>query len=106
MNRAERRFTERANKKARNKIMKSPAVTAARSDIIKLLAAFFQNDQTKIRAWLSTPNLNIGGSSPAGLIASGRHDKLLKFMKTQLSDSGFDVEKILSEEAFAQESST
>lgn len=42
------------------------------------------NDESKVAAWISTPNLNFGGASPAELISKKRGYKVLKFIDSAL----------------------
>lgn len=42
------------------------------------------NDESKVAAWLSTPNLNFGGASPAELISRKRGYKVLEFIDSAL----------------------
>ena len=46
-----------------------------------ILKELFQNNQEKIEKWLSTENLNFGGSSPNSLIDSGRGFKILHWLE-------------------------
>jgi len=44
------------------------------------LNVIFQ-DIKKINTWLTTENLNLGGSQPIRLIINGKGDKVLQFIK-------------------------
>lgn len=50
-------------------------------EIIDLLKLFFKNDDEKVQAWLTTGNLNFGGSTPEHLINAGRSDRVLLFIR-------------------------
>lgn len=45
------------------------------------LHAIFDNDYSKVMAWLTTKNLNFGGCSPLMLINRGRGHKVLEFVE-------------------------
>ena len=60
-------------------------------DYYKLVSEFFNGDRDKILTWLITPNYLLGNISPNDMVAMGRKDKLLKFVKTQLSQNSFGV---------------
>lgn len=56
-------------------------------EVVQLVAGFFHNDHKKIRLWFSSPNPLLGGLAPNTMIAMGRRDKLLKFIKQQLDEN-------------------
>ena len=53
-------------------------------EIEKLLLDFFEQDEWKVQQWLSTENMNLGGSKPITLINAGREDKVLAFVKSSV----------------------
>lgn len=50
----------------------------------KLIEAYFNGDGHKANMWFRMPNPLLGDSSPYWMIYSGRIDKLLAFIETQL----------------------
>lgn len=50
--------------------------------IIFLLHKFFGEDE-KVRVWITTKNLNLGGFKPIDLMNNKRSHKVLAFMKDQ-----------------------
>jgi len=68
--------------------------TAFYSQIVKemmealtLLNTFFQGDQTKIHAWMTTPNPLFGETTAIRLILMGRGHKVLAFMKNAIEEN-------------------
>lgn len=51
-----------------------------------LVDSFF-NDNIKTQLWLSTDNPGLGGVSPKWMLASGRGEKLLQFIKDSLDEN-------------------
>ena len=49
--------------------------------IAQILSEFFDKDVYKITLWLTTPNPQLGGTTPASMIMFGREKKLLKIMQ-------------------------
>jgi hypothetical protein len=47
----------------------------------------FFNDEAKTRLWLITKNPMLGNVAPAHLIASGRADRLMRFIETSLREN-------------------
>lgn len=54
-------------------------------DIIIGLHCFF-NDIKKVKLWLNTENLNLGGSTPIDLIQRGRSKRVRGFINSALDD--------------------
>lgn len=50
----------------------------------KLVKEFFNGNEKKTEEWFETPNPSLGGISPKLMIAMGKEEKLLKFIKAQL----------------------
>tara|TARA_R100001086_G_scaffold248358_1_gene185095 strand:+ start:393 stop:623 length:231 start_codon:yes stop_codon:yes gene_type:complete len=46
----------------------------------------------KAQVWMTAENPNLGGSSPATLIASGRYIKVLRFVEQRLEENKADLE--------------
>jgi len=57
-------------------------------EIVRLLSAFFKDDQSKVKAWLNSENPMFGNTVPADLINRGRAEKVLKWIKAALSENG------------------
>lgn len=55
-------------------------------EIITLVDKFFKGDHGKTALWMSTDNLNFGGTSPNKLIKMNRGHKVLQFIKTALDE--------------------
>ena len=53
-----------------------------------LIYQYFNGDSEKVILWLDTPNPNLGNISPDEMINLGRVENLLKFVETQLEESG------------------
>ncbi len=49
-------------------------------EIILELHSFFNGDVIKVKSWLKTENLNLGGSSPLTLCNAGRSNRVLEFI--------------------------
>lgn len=54
---------------------------------IILISDFFEKDPTKIRTWIHTKNLNLGGLSPYQMIILNKFWLLKKFIETQLEEN-------------------
>lgn len=50
----------------------------------KLVLKFFNQDMKKTTAWFGAPNPLLGEVSPNQMLEMGRHEKLLKFIESQL----------------------
>lgn len=50
----------------------------------KLIAKFFMNNETKIKAWWITKNPLLGGRTPLELVEAGRIHKLSKVVRVAL----------------------
>lgn len=55
-------------------------------EVYRLVFEFFNNDE-KANDWLHTPNPNLGNCTPNDLILEGRVHKVLKFIKSSLSEN-------------------
>jgi len=53
----------------------------------ELLLPFFKGSQSKVDQWMRTENPLLGGLSPVTMIRTGRHEKLLQFIKTSLDEN-------------------
>lgn len=56
-------------------------------ELICLVSDFFKGDKKKTRLWFKLPNPSLGNISPHEMILSGRSDRLLKFVRNQLSEN-------------------
>lgn len=56
-------------------------------EISNLLIEFFGKDQVKIGLWMKSPNPLLGGLIPNDMIAIGRGERLLQFMKHALEEN-------------------
>lgn len=61
--------------------------SATELECIRLVRGFFDGDRSKTRLWFATPNPLLGGVKPNDLFGLGRHEKLLKFIRTQLAEN-------------------
>lgn len=52
-------------------------------ECLKRVDSFFRNDASKVAIWFMAPNPLLGGVSPAQMVAVGRADKLLSFIKSR-----------------------
>lgn len=59
-------------------------------EIRRLVRAFFAPYPSKAIRWWETDNPLLGGISPREMVDMGREDKLLKFVRQQLSDGEGD----------------
>ena len=53
------------------------------------LRKFFDGDEAKVQLWITTPNLNFGGSSPWDVIVAGRGHKVLAFIEAAKDEGGW-----------------
>jgi hypothetical protein len=53
---------------------------------LKLVEGFFEKEPEKYKLWMTTDNPMLGDISPELMIAIGREEKLIKFIKHQLMD--------------------
>lgn len=58
-------------------------------DIIKQLLDFFGGNCMKVRAWMRTPNPNLGQIAPLQLIAMGRIHIVQDFINTAREENGW-----------------
>ena len=65
-------------------------MTETQEKISALLMEFFNNDTTKVGAWMNTPNPLLGNMIPYELIAMGREEKLLRFIENAISENKCD----------------
>lgn len=54
-------------------------------ELVKLVHEFFDMDGEKASAWFLTKNHNLGAVSPIDMIISGRIEKLLEWVREQVS---------------------
>ena len=52
-----------------------------------LVLGYFNGDEHKTELWFSSPIPLLGNLTPNGLLAMGRGDKLLKFIRNQLAEN-------------------
>lgn len=53
----------------------------------RLVLQFFKGDTDKMKMWFHTRNPLLGNVTPNDMIAAGRYEKLLKWVKQQLSEN-------------------
>lgn len=56
--------------------------------MVELVSGFFEGNSAKVALWFSSPNPLLGGLAPNTMIAMGRGEKLLRFIKQQLAENG------------------
>lgn len=61
--------------------------------INKYLFEFFNGDLNKVNKWLNTENPMLGGIKPSDMILLGRGEKLLRFIKTAITEGSKQVDK-------------
>ena len=49
-------------------------------EVIAVLLKVFEGDVKKVRFWMITPNLNLGGVAPLRLIVMGKVNKVVEFV--------------------------
>lgn len=57
------------------------------AEIRGLILPFFEGNAEKADLWLTSKNPNLGNISPVAMVELGRFDKLVKWVKHQLSDN-------------------
>ena len=57
------------------------------AEILMYLDGFFNGDYEKMKLWVTSKNLHLGGISPLNLILAGRTDKVLLFVKSQIEEN-------------------
>lgn len=56
-------------------------------EIRRLVLEFFAGNETKADLWFRLPNPLLGGTAPVKMIAMGREERLLRFVREQLAQN-------------------